>query len=106
MLQAILAADESSDSESESEEAPASTASNNAAFLKSKLRFIQASDGQEVCVDSEDNGVMMGWEREIMLETARKLCEDHPWKEELAVVNCGFGLGIVRLLSYYSEVTS
>lgn len=101
MLQAILADQDSEDSDSDTEaEEPASTASNNAAFLKSRLRFITAEDGQEVCVDSEDNGVMMGWEKEIMLETAKQLCENHE-SEELAVVNCGFGLGIVGPLHLF-----
>lgn len=91
MLQALLGADSDDEMEEEDEmsddgeedKQPASTASNNAAFLKSKLRFITAEDGQEICVDSEDNGVMMGWEKDIMLKTAEALCHDHVYADEL-----------------------
>lgn len=44
-----------------------STAASNKAFLASRLRFEVDSHGQEICVDAEGNGVMMGWERGIML---------------------------------------
>ena len=56
--------------------------------------------GQHICVldiDGEEIGVMMGWEEDIMHETVRKLCVDHPKASELKVLNIGFGLGIVSL---------
>lgn len=84
------------------EEGELSTAGDNATFLASKLRFTTDSQGQEICVDREDNGVMMGWERGLMEESARKLCaafegrrKGEELEEELNVVNVGFGLGIV-----------
>ena len=84
-----------------------STASDNAAFLASRLRF-EGTEGDERCVDSEGNGVMMGWELPIMEETARLLCldrasldaapaedEDEDEDDDYAVLNVGFGLGLV-----------
>lgn len=100
-----------------SDPAKPSTASDNKAFLKSRLRFEVGSNGEERCVDEEGNGVMMGWELPIMQETARLLCEgrdrmeeaddvDRPAAEEaeegdgvgtdgFSVLNVGFGLGLV-----------
>ncbi|KAF5393314.1 hypothetical protein D9757_000641 [Collybiopsis confluens] len=46
------------------------------AFLASKLRFIKDENGQEICVvkaGDEEIGVMMGWEKEIMEETALQI---------------------------------
>lgn len=82
-----------------------STASDNATFLASKLKFTKDSSGQEIAVDEEGNGVMMGWEREIMRVSAERMCEPFEARrkgvkdpeEELNVVNVGFGLGIVSL---------
>ncbi|KAI0038902.1 hypothetical protein FA95DRAFT_1659148 [Auriscalpium vulgare] len=69
------------------------------AFLSSKLRYTKDKNGQAICLlESEGNevGVMMGWEREIMQETVRRLCAD---REDSAggpkVLNVGFGLGII-----------
>ncbi|MBW0520090.1 hypothetical protein O181_059805 [Austropuccinia psidii MF-1] len=81
-----------------------SSASNNAAFLASKLFYKKNSSGQQLCVDEEGNGVMLGWEFEIMQETAKRLCmrPEGAKKSGLAVLNVGFGLGIVdRLLQDY-----
>ena len=72
----------------------------NTAFLESKLRYKVDEHGQEICmlkVGEEEVGVMMGWEKGIMQETVKKLCDDHPNNGSLKVLNVGFGLGIVRL---------
>ncbi|WAR56784.1 hypothetical protein PtB15_7B634 [Puccinia triticina] len=77
----------------------ASSSNDNASFLASKLTFKTSSSGQRLCVDSEGNGVMQGWETELMRATARGLCG--PFGEtsapgfELSVLNVGFGLGII-----------
>ena len=105
-----------SPSESESDPVPStskatpqdyhqSTAGSNKAFLASKLVFKKDSNGQEICEDEEGNGVMMGWERGIMEETARKLVEGFEGRKsfrgkereenKFSFVNVGFGLGIV-----------
>ncbi|KAJ3775067.1 arginine methyl transferase [Lentinula raphanica] len=68
------------------------------AFLKSKLKFIKDENGQEICVvkaGEDEIGVMMGWERGVMQQTAIRLCEDHPASDNLKVLNIGFGLGII-----------
>ncbi|RDB25345.1 Protein arginine N-methyltransferase 2 [Hypsizygus marmoreus] len=68
------------------------------AFLSSKLRFSKDAQNQDVClvkVGEEEIGVMMGWERGIMEETVRMLCDDRPGTQELKVLNIGFGLGII-----------
>jgi protein arginine N-methyltransferase 2 len=126
MLQAILRAQGGSESDEEEEEedseamqaeeagsekaaapkdadgeVPVSTASDNKAFLKSRLRFETDEHGDERCIDEEGNGVMMGWENPIMQETARLLCEGHQGMEaegeerDYAVLNVGFGLGLI-----------
>lgn len=80
-----------------------STAGSNKTFLASRLKYEVDAQGQEICVDAEGNGVMMGWEREIMETTARLLCVDSQGTprtvadQGLRVLNVGFGLGIVRL---------
>ncbi|KAG0144929.1 hypothetical protein CROQUDRAFT_79403 [Cronartium quercuum f. sp. fusiforme G11] len=73
------------------------TASDNAAFLASRLTYQTNSTGQAVCMDSEGNGVMLGWEDNIMRQTAERLCEHQKNCEnfELSVLNVGFGLGLV-----------
>lgn len=89
-----------------------STAGDNATFLASRLTFTTDARGQEICVDAEGNGVMMGWETEIMRRTVEELLapfkgrkgkvfpvskyEDEE-EETLTVLNVGFGLGIVRV---------
>ncbi|GAA5838201.1 hypothetical protein JCM9279_004154 [Rhodotorula babjevae] len=89
-----------------------STASDNATFLASRLKFTHDSRGQPIALDAEGNGVMMGWESGIMHQTARRMCEpawadrrERSWaelqrdeegdREPLNVMNVGFGLGIV-----------
>lgn len=71
-----------------------STAGSNKIFLRSKLVFGVDEAGQEVCVDEEGNGVMMGWETKIMLESAAALSTGSI-PGGFSVVNVGFGLGIV-----------
>ncbi|KAG5648486.1 hypothetical protein DXG03_003097 [Asterophora parasitica] len=68
------------------------------AFLSSELTYIKDSHGQDICllkVGEEEVGVMMGWEQEIMEDTARRLCNGHPNASNLKVLNVGFGLGII-----------
>lgn len=79
-----------------------STAGDNKTFLQSSLKFVTDESGQDICLDREGNGVMMGWEKGIMRETARLLCEEFEGRksgelgeETLSIMNVGFGLGIV-----------
>ena len=89
-----------------------STASSLSHYLSEPLTYAKDSSGQDVCLDSEGNGVMMGWEREIMRETVEKMLgqgwgdrkgkkrevlveEEEGERTSLTVVNVGFGLGIV-----------
>lgn len=78
-----------------------SPAASTDVFLSSKLRFTRDGHGQDICLlkvaDDEEVGVMMGWEREIMEETVKVLCHDHPQAKDLKVLNVGFGLGIVSV---------
>lgn len=72
------------------------TASSNMAFLASKLNIFTTPSGQAVCVNSEGHGVMLGWEGDIMKQTAKALCqssENNP--HQLRILNVGFGLGII-----------
>ncbi|KAI0250373.1 S-adenosyl-L-methionine-dependent methyltransferase [Lactifluus subvellereus] len=75
-------------------------------FLSSRLRYTIDAHGQEICLlQSSDTeiGVMMGWERDIMQETVRRMCDDHPNAETgLKVLNVGFGLGIID--SYFQAL--
>ncbi|KAH8080253.1 S-adenosyl-L-methionine-dependent methyltransferase [Cristinia sonorae] len=76
-------------------------------FLASRLRYTRDEHGQEICLvsvsDSEDVGVMMGWERDIMKETVNLLCTNHPnLQEGLKILNVGFGLGIID--SYFQAL--
>ncbi|KAK2463240.1 hypothetical protein APHAL10511_004895 [Amanita phalloides] len=73
-------------------------AGSSAAFLSSRLRFTTDDAGQDICsVDAggQEVGVMMGWERKIMEETVKKLCQDHENSRHLKILNIGFGLGII-----------
>lgn len=75
-----------------------STSSDNKAFLRSRLRYEKDENGEERCIDEEGNGVMMGWELPIMTETARLLAQARGINDtdsEFAVLNVGFGLGLV-----------
>ncbi|KAG7098635.1 hypothetical protein E1B28_000552 [Marasmius oreades] len=76
-------------------------AGSTSTFLKSKLSFVTDDQGQEICVvkaENEEIGVMMGWERGIMEETVRALCEGHPNLAGLRILNIGHGLGIIDSL--------
>ncbi|KAI0705002.1 S-adenosyl-L-methionine-dependent methyltransferase [Cerioporus squamosus] len=73
------------------------------AFLSTKLEYTKDEHGQDICLvkvnDSEEVGVMMGWERGIMQETVHRLCDDHlNAADGLKVLNVGFGLGIIDSL--------
>ncbi|WFD25788.1 type IV protein arginine methyltransferase [Malassezia nana] len=65
----------------------------NTDFLHSRLTFTQDARGQWRCLDKDNNMVMAEWENEIMLASAKALCEGQ--KEGFSVLNVGFGLGIV-----------
>ena len=70
-------------------EAPAS----NADYLQQKLAY---SEGR--LVDSEANGVMMGWEEPLMVEHARVLAGTYDESIDAStrsVLNIGFGLGLI-----------
>ncbi|KAM0787351.1 hypothetical protein ACM66B_003438 [Microbotryomycetes sp. NB124-2] len=82
------------------------TASDNATYLASKLCFVTDATGQEIAVDEQGIGVMMGWEQPIMRRTADLMCQAHSDRkgksraeldqaDEFNVVNVGFGLGII-----------
>jgi protein arginine N-methyltransferase 2 len=76
-----------------------SAAGSTDTFLSSHLIFKKDERGQDICLvqagDSEV-GVMMGWETQIMEETAKELCETHEnLQAGLKVLNVGFGLGII-----------
>ncbi|GAA5844760.1 hypothetical protein JCM11251_002271 [Rhodosporidiobolus azoricus] len=95
-----------------------STSSDNALFLSTPLNFTRDSSGQPIALDAEGNGVMMGWETDIMRKTVDAVLssgekeggcwagrrgksweelksEEEGERETLNVVNVGFGLGIV-----------
>ncbi|TDL24307.1 arginine methyl transferase [Rickenella mellea] len=79
----------------------ATAAGSSSEFFSSRLRFTTDTNGQEICFVSaggQEIGVMMGWEREIMRETVKQLCEDNVKSEGLNVLNVGFGLGIIDSL--------
>ena len=99
MLLAMLSSQDSDDpSNIILQEKDDTAAGSNTAFLSSKLRFTKDESGQDIClVDAGDQqvGVMMGWERGIMEETVKRLCEGHKNVQHLKVLNVGFGLGIV-----------
>ena len=78
------------------------SAGSNEVFLGSELTYLTDENGQERVVDEDGNGVMMGWETELMVETARLLCADR--EEGLAVLNIGLGLGIVSPSSILSMI--
>lgn len=65
----------------------------NTDFLQSRLTFSQDSHGQWRCLDKDNNMVMAEWEDEIMLASAKALCEGQ--QEGFSVLNVGFGLGII-----------
>ncbi len=75
----------------------------NDAFLRSKLRFLPSKTDPSImerCLDQDGNMVMAAWETDIMQRSAAALCAGQP--EGFAIVNIGFGLGIVdRLIQTY-----
>ncbi|KAK4055945.1 Arginine N-methyltransferase 2 [Microbotryomycetes sp. JL221] len=92
------------------------TATDNETFLHSKLKFVKDQSGQEVAIDEQGVGVMMGWERPIMQQTADLLCQSHASRKgknraqldehEFNVINVGFGLGIIdECLQTYNPTT-
>ncbi|GAA5961984.1 hypothetical protein JCM3765_007183 [Sporobolomyces pararoseus] len=100
------------------EEIKLSTASSLTQYLSQPLTYTTDSNGQPICLDSEGNGVMMGWEKPIMFETvqaqlskgwsdrkgksrAELLEEEEGDRYHLRVMNVGFGLGIVD--TFYQE---
>jgi protein arginine N-methyltransferase 2 len=104
------------DTEMRPEETKPSTASSLSHYLSQPLTYTTDSNGQPICLDAEGNGVMMGWERDIMRQTVDRMV-DQGWADRkgkkrevlldeeergdrypLKVVNVGFGLGIVSLV--------
>ncbi|KAF9450430.1 arginine methyl transferase [Macrolepiota fuliginosa MF-IS2] len=70
-------------------------------FLSSRLRYTKDETGQSICfidVDGEEIGVMMGWETPIMTETVQSIYDSLPERDNLRVLNVGFGLGIIDRL--------
>ncbi|KAG8878180.1 Arginine N-methyltransferase 2 [Tulasnella sp. 331] len=71
-------------------------------FLKSRLTFTTDAKGQDLCMvragDDAEVGVMMGWERPIMVETVKRICDAPPETHGPRVLNVGFGLGIIDTL--------
>ncbi|KDQ21143.1 hypothetical protein BOTBODRAFT_25572 [Botryobasidium botryosum FD-172 SS1] len=72
-------------------------------YLASQLRYTADENGQEICLvetsPGEEVGVMMGWEKPIMGETVRLLCDGHEnYNQGISVLNIGFGLGIIDTL--------
>lgn len=62
------------------------------------MRYTKDESGQDLCfieVDGEDIGVMMGWEMPIMKETVHSIYDSLPERDNIRVLNVGFGLGIV-----------
>lgn len=75
-------------------------AGSTSSFLHSKLTYSTDKHGQQICsvmAGEDEVGVMMGWEKEIMEETVKRLSEGHPKMhgEGMKILNVGFGLGIV-----------
>lgn len=66
----------------------------NDAFLESRLSFVDdPSTGTKRCLDVDGGLVMAPWETDIMALSASLLCDDA--KPDCAVLNVGFGLGII-----------
>jgi protein arginine N-methyltransferase 2 len=61
--------------------------------LSRKLEFTKDQQGGERLVDSDMNGVMMGWEDPLMLLHADLITKDRA--PRLRVLNVGFGLGLI-----------
>lgn len=65
----------------------------NKGYLERKLEFTQDKDGGERLIDSDQNGVMMGWEDPLMRLHASVITKGN--SPGLRVLNVGFGLGLV-----------
>jgi protein arginine N-methyltransferase 2 len=76
----------STEQPSESESTPANPNVNNRGYLSSTL-----SINNDRILDSDANGVMMRWESDIMLKSAKSLLP----RPGLKVLNIGHGMGIV-----------
>ncbi|GAA5991386.1 hypothetical protein JCM5350_007196 [Sporobolomyces pararoseus] len=100
------------------EEIKLSTASSLTQYLSQPLTYVTDSNNQPICLDSEGNGVMMGWEKPIMFQTvehqlskgwsdrkgksrSQLLQEEEGDRYPLRVMNVGFGLGIID--SFYQD---
>ncbi|KAF7296149.1 hypothetical protein MKEN_01430200 [Mycena kentingensis (nom. inval.)] len=78
-----------------------SAAASSETFMKSHLRFATDENGQDVCMvdaDGEEIGVMMRWEQGIMNETVSRMRQACRKKEDLCILNIGFGLGLIDTL--------
>lgn len=76
-------------------------AGSSESFLSSRLRYTKDEGGQDICfidVDEEEIGVMMGWEAPIMMETVQSIYDSLPERDNIKVLNVGFGLGIVGVI--------
>lgn len=60
----------------------------NKDYLNQKLKY---SEDKEKLLDEDNNAVMMGWEKPLMVLHADIICP----KEGLNILNVGFGLGII-----------
>lgn len=78
--------DATAEAEIATTEAPANPQVSNRGYLESNLTI-----EQDRILDSDQNGVMMEWEREIMRKSAEKLLPT----PGLKVLNIGHGMGIV-----------
>ncbi|GAA5943561.1 protein-arginine N5-methyltransferase [Sporobolomyces koalae] len=115
---------EMTESESAEPAEKPSTASSLSHYLSQPLTYVTDSAGQEICLDAEGNGVMMGWEKDIMRDTVKHMLEqgwgdrkgksrdvlireeDEEDRAPLRTVNVGFGLGIIdTFLQEYSPTT-
>ncbi|KAL7752890.1 Arginine N-methyltransferase 2 [Sorochytrium milnesiophthora] len=68
----------------------------SAAYLAQKLVY---TDSGKSLLDAEGNGVMLGWERPLMVEHTKYLCP----RPGLKVLNVGFGLGIIDDLIHATQ---
>jgi len=77
-----------------------SAAGSTETFLKTPLRYVTDSSGQEMVLartdDGSEVGVMMGWERDIMHHTVQRLTAPFVGSGDgVNILNVGFGLGII-----------
>lgn len=73
-----------------------SLALSNKAYLESRLLYSKdPTSGAYRILTAQGDAVMMGWEKDIMERTAELLCRGASAADEFAVLNIGFGLGLV-----------